>query len=351
MDDFRAVRELLPPPPLDPRVEQAGRERLSRAFAQERRVRRGRWSAAGVALLGAAAAAAVVMTSAPPVARQVTPPAGVATLSADRMLLAAAETVARQPDEGAWWGSTLVNGREFDDPEHRYRLRQSESAEVWIPADPEARTWYRTTYLGAEPASEQDKAAWQAAGSPASWTYGGQTPGLVTRERARGVVSGAAGEPETWSSEDWDFRVVLAGRPLTKLGDVPDTPEGLRALFGAGVDERALADNVVRLLVYAPVTSGTRAAAYRLLASLTGVTAAGRVTDVLGRPGEGLEYRSGELPVTGYAGETRTRLVIDPATGKPLSIETRTAQDGRLLEYTAIRESVWTDHNPLKETK
>ncbi|MGW3345746.1 hypothetical protein ACWDA3_20745 [Nonomuraea rubra] len=350
MDDYRAVRELLPAPPLDPEVQQAGRERLNRAFARERRFGRGRRRAAGPALVAAAAAAAVVITAVPPPAQQDARPVAVAPLTADRMLLAAAESVARQPDEGAWWGSTLVNGREFDDPDHRYRLRQSESAEVWIPADPEARTWYRTTYLGAEPASARDEEAWRAAGSPTSWRYA-DPPGLVTPERADGVVNGGAGEARTWSSEDWDFRIVLAGEPLTKLGEVPDTPEGLRALYGAGVDDRALADNVVRLLVYAPVTSGTRAAAYRLLASLPGVTAAGAVTDVLGRPGEGLEYRSAELPVTGYAGETRTRLVIDPATGKPLSIETRTAQEGRLLEYTAIRDSVWTDQNPLKESK
>ncbi|GAA2213657.1 hypothetical protein GCM10009850_091200 [Nonomuraea monospora] len=386
MDDYRAVRDLLPAPPLDPEVEKAGRERLNAAFAQERapggvsaqeralggvsvrkralggvsvrkRALRGRrWAGAGTALAGAVAAAAVVVASvvasaapASQVGEQAVKPVAVAPLGADRMLLAAAETVARQPDEGAWWGSTLVNGREFDDPGHRYRLRQSESAEVWIPADPETRTWYRTRYLGAEPVSERDAEAWRADGSPGSWRYGANPPGLVTDERADGVVNGAAGRARTWSSEDWDFRVVLAGEPLTRMNDVPDTPEGLRARYGAGVDDRALVDHVVRLLVYAPVTSGTRAAAYRLLASLPGVTAAGAVTDVLGRPGEALEYRSDELPVTGYAGETRTRLVIDPATGKPLSIETRTAPDGRLLEYTAIRESVWTDDNPLKK--
>ncbi|MEV0614369.1 hypothetical protein AB0I81_13670 [Nonomuraea sp. NPDC050404] len=185
----------------------------------------------------------------------------------------------------------------------------------------------------------------------ASWTYADGPPGLILPEEAENVVSGSAGKARTWSSEDWDFRIVLAGKPLTRMNEVPDIPEGLRALYGEGVDDRTLADNVVRLLVYAPVTSETRAAAYRLLASLPGMSAAGRVTDVLGRSGECLEYASAEYPVSRYAGQTRTRLVIDPATGMPLSIETRTAPDGRLLEYTAIRESVWTDDNPLKESK
>ena len=67
--------------------------------------------------------------------------------------------------------------------------------------------------------------------------------------------------------------------------------QGLRALF-SGVDDPALVDNVVRLLVYAPVTSETQAAAYRLLASIPGVSAVSQEKDTLGRTGQALKYQS-----------------------------------------------------------
>ncbi|TMR98126.1 CU044_5270 family protein [Nonomuraea basaltis] len=353
MDDYQAVRELLPAPPLSPEVERAGRERLNAAIAQER-VRRSRraagWSALGLGLAGAAAAAVlVVVPSAPPAAA----PEQSSVLAAPdgkRFLLVAATSVASAPDAGTWWGSTLVNGREFRDPGHRYLLRQSESVETWIPADPEGRTWYRYTYLGAKPATPRDEAAWRADGAPTSWSYAGAAPGMPTEDKPQGVVRTAQGKPEAYSSEDWDFRIVLADKPLTKMHELPETPEGLRALLGAP-DDRATIDNTARLLFFAPVGSQTRAAAYRLLASMPDVSAVGPVTDALGRPGQAVEYRSAEYPTTPYAGETRTRLVIDPNTGMPLSIETRSVTDGLLLEFTAVQDSRWANDNPLEGTK
>ncbi|WP_329429480.1 CU044_5270 family protein [Streptosporangium sp. NBC_01495] len=351
MDDYQAVRELLSVPPLSPGVERAGRERLGAAFARERARSRRRvagWSALGLGLAGAAAAL-VVTSAAPP-----TPPAPrgvIAAQDSKRFLLAAATSVASVPDEGAWWGSTLVSGREFRAPGGGYTLRQSRSEETWIPADPEASTWYRWTYLGAGPATPRDETAWRADGAPTSWTYDGKdTPGLPTEDRALGVVRAAPGKPDTFSSEDWDFRIVMAGRPLTKMNELPGTPEGVRELL-KGPDDRSTVDNVARLLFFAPVTSETRAAAYRLLASMPEVAAVGQVTDELGRTGQAIEYRSAEFPTTAYAGETRTRLVIDPNDGRPLSIETRSVADGTLLEFTAVRESHWAHENPLKEKK
>jgi hypothetical protein len=167
MDDYRAVRELLPAPPLTPDVERAGREKLAAAIAGER-VRKGRraarWTGLGLGLAGAAAAAALVVvptTVTPAVTPAVTstgPPARHGVLAAPdgkQFLLAAAASVTSVPDAGTWWGSTLVNGREFREPGQGYMLRQSESQETWIPADPEGRTWYRWKYLGAKPATPQ----------------------------------------------------------------------------------------------------------------------------------------------------------------------------------------------------
>ena len=342
MDEYRAVRELLPAPPLSPEVERAGRERLAAAFAQER-VRRGRgaarWSALALGLAGAAVAAAAIVIA--PAGVPV-PHGAVAQADGKRFLLVAAASVAAMPDEGAWWGSMEIHGRQFHEPGGRYVLRESESVETWIPADPEGRTWYRQTPQGIKPATPQDEAAWVADGSPTSWTYG--QPSEIGRQ---GVVRSGPGEQRTWSTEDWDFRILTAGKPLTKMNQVPDTPEGLKAFFAA--DDRTTIDTAARLLFFAPVTSETRAAAYRLLASLPGVTAAGHVSDVLGRAGQAIEYESSEFAPPNYRGATRTRLVIDPASGRPLSVEVRSAADGLLLTYTAIRDSRWADSNPLKE--
>ncbi|MDR8411881.1 CU044_5270 family protein [Nonomuraea sp. 3-1Str] len=345
MDDYRAVRDLLPAPPLSPEVERAGRERLAVAFSQER-VRRGRraarWSALALGVAGAAAAAIVITHITP---ASVPAPYG-AAVQADgkRFLLVAAGSVAAMPDEGAWWGSTEVHGQQFHEPGGRYVLRESESVETWIPADPEGRTWYRHTPQGIKPATPQDETAWVADGSPTSWTY--DKPSETGRS---GVVRSEPGEQRTWSTEDWDFRILTAGKPLTKMSEVPDTPEGLKALIAA--DDRTTIDTAARLLFFAPVTSETRAAAYRLLASVPGVTAVGQMTDALGRAGQAIEYESGEFAPPNYRGATRTRLVIDPTSGKPLSIETRSTANGLLLTYTAIQDSRWADSNPLKEKK
>lgn len=356
MDDYQAVRELLPVPPLSPEVERAGRERLNAAFTEKavitgkraRWPRRGtRWGALGLGLAGVAAAALFVTSAAPP-----SPPATpdvVAAQDGKRFLLAAATSMASVPDDGTWWGTTLVRGGEFHAPGGGYRLRQTRSEESWIPADPEASTWYRWTYLGTGPATSRDEEAWRAEGAPTSWTYEGDTPGMWLDEPP-GVVRAAPGKPDTFSSENWDFRVVMAGRPLTKLDELPDTPEGLRELL-KGPDDRSTVDNVVRLLFFAPVTSETRAAACRLLASMPETGAVGQVTDALGRTGQAIEYRSGEFPVKPHAGETRTRLVFDPGSGAPLSLETHSVADGALLEFYAVKESHWADDNPLKEKK
>ncbi|MFG1947258.1 hypothetical protein [Nonomuraea sp. NPDC048826] len=346
MDEYRAVRDLLPAPPLSPEVERAGRERLRAAFAQDRvRVRRGlraaRWSALALGMAGAAAAAAIVIANIAP-AGVPAPPGAAVQADGKRFLLVAAASVAAMPDEGAWWGSTEVRGRQFREPGGRYVLRESESFETWIPADPEGLTWYRHTPQGIKPATPQDEAAWIAHGSPTSWTYDKRS-----ETGHFGVVRSEPGEQKTWSTEDWDFRIRTAGKPLTKMSEVPETPEGLKAFFAA--DDRTTIDTAARLLFFAPVTSGTRAAAYQLLASVPGVTAIGEVADALGRAGQAIEYESGEFAPPDYRGATRTRLVIDPASGRPLSIEVRSAADGLLLTYTAIQDSRWADSNPLKE--
>lgn len=86
-----------------------------------------------------------------------------------------------------------------------------------------------------------------------------------------------------------------------------------------------------------------RVAAYKLLATLPGVRAAGTVADPLGRRGVAVEM----------AGEqgTRDRLVIVPASGRLLARETintgkRDYPAGATLQWVALVESGWTDNPP-----
>lgn len=327
MDEQAAVRELLAVPPPSQEAVAAWRERLLTEITADTPVRpartpvlrtrkRAAWTAVLTGLAGIAAATALLLSSVPQAS------------GAQTILLAAATQVAKAPDQGSWWGSELVKGKRFYDPAGRYQLEQTRSEETWIPADLEAMTWIAQRELGVRPLTPQDEVAWRADGSPTAWTYDKGTPG------EREVVA-APGEREVFSTEDWDWRIVFAGRPLTRMDEIPDTPEGLRALLG----EQELARRTTEIIAYFPVSAEVRAAAYRLLASLPGVSAAGEVKDPLGRPGQAIEY-------PGDPAATRVRLVIDQSTGAPLAVETYAA-DGRLTDFTAIKDSRWTDKKEI----
>ncbi|GGK97059.1 hypothetical protein [Streptomyces flaveus] len=69
-------------------------------------------------------------------------------------------------------------------------------------------------------------------------------------------------------------------------------------------------------LITMPVKSGTRAAAYRLLADLPGIRVQGSVTDPLGREGIGITLPDNpETPL----GSVEERLVVDASTGALLA--------------------------------
>jgi hypothetical protein len=66
-----------------------------------------------------------------------------------------------------------------------------------------------------------------------------------------------------------------------------------------------------------PVTSQVRAAAYKMIAGLKGITTLGTVTDQHGRKGVAVAYtRRGDAGALG-----QTRLIIDPRTGHALAKE------------------------------
>ena len=101
------------------------------------------------------------------------------------------------------------------------------------------------------------------------------------------------------------------------------------------------------LLMAEPVPPAVRVAAYRMLAGLPGVRAAGAVTDPLGRRGVAVE-------MAGAPG-TSDRLVVEPSSGRLLVRETvntgeRAYPAGTMLDWEAPVETVWTDRAPAHAT-
>ncbi|MGV9349874.1 hypothetical protein ACWDSD_34870 [Streptomyces spiralis] len=108
----------------------------------------------------------------------------------------------------------------------------------------------------------------------------------------------------------------------------------------------------VHLVMDLPVSPQVRAAAYRMLAGLPGVRAAGRTRDPLDRPGQAVAIAN---PESG-GGRGETRLIIDPVGLLPLALEhvitapdandPHTARTGELTWYQVVLDAGWTDTAP-----
>ncbi|GAA2300324.1 hypothetical protein GCM10010149_56720 [Nonomuraea roseoviolacea subsp. roseoviolacea] len=318
-----------------------GRPPAASGRAGRRPMRAALWPALGMGLAGAAAAVTLVLSSAAP-----PPAAPPARPSAQQILLAAATSAARQPADGDWWGDKLVRGVRVREPAGRYTLQVTGSEQTWIPVAKQDSYWLVQRYLGARPATPRDEQAWRADGSPTAWTYEKTTTGAAVMVGADpDRLEAAPGPAESTESADVDWRIMFAGKPLTKMDDFPADPVRLRALLeprpGATA---ALLANLTSLIAHVPVSPATRAAAYELMASLPGVTAQGEVTDQLGRTGQAVAY-TGPDPLRSER-EVRTRLIVDSATGAPLAVETLAADTGEIIRFTAVESIGWTDRKP-----
>ncbi|WP_426509686.1 CU044_5270 family protein [Dactylosporangium sp. McL0621] len=136
---------------------------------------------------------------------------------------------------------------------------------------------------------------------------------------------------------------LLAGRThsVAELNALPTDPDALKAkllTWHEQENEQAfLFYGGAALVLDLPVPAAVRAAAYRMLAALPGITTLGPATDALGRPGVAVAYaRRGD---SGAVGEQR--LIIDPATGRALAQESWTG--GKRLSYTAVVKAEFSD--------
>lgn len=145
---------------------------------------------------------------------------------------------------------------------------------------------------------------------------------------------------------------LLAGRPLSvrELAALPtDAVQLKRQLLRSHDVNDGEAESAQEFLFYAgrdlvvdlPVTPRVRAAAYRMLAALPGVTSLGKVTDQRGRSGVAIAVtRQGDFA------KAQTRLIVDPVSGQALGSESWSG--GRLYSWMVRLDARWAD-GPLPD--
>jgi hypothetical protein len=261
------------------------------------------------------------------------------TSAHELFLVAAARSESDTATGGRYWvqptefGSTV----EVGPPGRRYHIMLRHSMEFWFATRPGDRTLGVDQYLGAEPASPEDAAAWRADGSPTRWPVPGPdgTPSDKFYEAAPGPQGIRYVEGATAANN-----FLLGGNPvsLSELAALPTDPAALKTwllnrlhqLGNQEPDDYSLFWNGKSLVMDLPVTPAVRAAAYRMMADLTGVTLLGEVTDQRGRSGMAVAYTH-----DGDGGPVEFRLIIDPDTGQALAEENRNTA-GELSRYTLV---------------
>ncbi|MFI7695598.1 CU044_5270 family protein [Nonomuraea sp. NPDC049655] len=376
MDELRAARPAhLGDRPVDEHTRAA---ELAHAMSGPRGSRRRRtavrpvWGLAALAA-GATAVAVVVAGNAAPAPRKQAPQAGQSasatprkvTLSAREVLLAAAEKADRQPDRtGAWWYTSSVSRYVYPAVQGGYLVVDRERNEEWTPRATGGEQWSRQQRLGALPATEADRLAWERAGSPGEIEV---VPPVKKLSRLRLPTS--EGKPTTSHTPlvDGD-KVFWLGRNVTMkdLRGLPDEPAKLKKWLLDSYDGHSTESSSVEmssdvwlftvsvgLIVDMPVTPQVRGAAFRMLAGLDSVKVIENVTDAEGRTGTAAAIQQED----DRTGLRESRLIFDEATGRALGTETVLVEPrgqrgglepGAVSSSEAVLEAGWTDAGPKR---
>ncbi|SEG98878.1 hypothetical protein SAMN05444920_11290 [Nonomuraea solani] len=298
----------------------------------------------------------------PAVAR--TSPKTTVKLSARDVLLAAAENADRQSEgSGDYWHSESVLRHLSVAEKGGYLVLEKQKSEQWTPSAVGGAQWFRSQSLGAEPATDADRKAWEQAGSPSEIEI------VVPGKRFGIKVSTSPGKVRTDHSPlvDGD-KVFWLGKNVSMkdLRELPSDPGKLKKWLlasykGHGTEstsEKMSGDAwlfrvSVGLIMDMPVTPEVRGAAFRMLAELDDVKVAADVTDTEGRQGTAVSV---EEPGRG-GGITENRLIFDEATGRPLALETVEVRAGKgetgfepgdVRGSSVLLEAGWTDEKPVK---
>jgi hypothetical protein len=327
---FRALR----PTALEALAAEKHAERrdadLAAAFASPeepapRRRRMPRALVAGAAALTAAAAVVAVVAVRPAADGHprgtVTTSAPVRRMDARTVLLVSAENAAKAPATSGRYWYTDENTESYTDellgkprpPARRtvtklpYGAFVSSGQETWIARDGHDRTRSITGIdVKTRFPTPADEAAWKKAGSP------DLTDGLR----------------QTVNNYDIPIRYTIGADQVTmdRLRKLPTGTAALEAELrrrwkadrAAGTDGDGFTGylwTTAQDLLAGPITPGTKAALYRVLAGQPGIRYDGNVKDRLGRPGVALA-----MTASGKTGGT-ARLVIDTRTGRLLAYE------------------------------
>ncbi|MEU6717799.1 CU044_5270 family protein [Nonomuraea sp. NPDC046802] len=380
IDELRAARPAhLGDRPVDERTRAVELARAMAGPREPRRRRRAPRPVWGAGLLGAAAAVtavAVVMwgnggSAAPPLtprapdkARSVAsaPATSTVKLSAREVLLAAAEKADRQPEKtGDYWHTAMEHRTLYTAVKGGYTVVHRQRSEAWTPGAADGDQWYRSQSLGVEPATEEDRTAWQAAGSPRRIeVLMGVGPGK------KGALEVSPRKARLDRSPLVDGTVFWLGRNITMkdLRGLPDKPDALKRWLlksYKGHDTEALSVPMSAdiwlfrvssgLITDMPVTPQVRGAAFRMLAELDTVEVAEGVTDDEGRQGTAVAIREHVKGGT----VLEYRLIFDEETGRTLGQENIVVKPagrhaafkpGEVSSSSVVIEAGWTDTRP-----
>ncbi|MFD0857050.1 hypothetical protein ACFQ07_32875, partial [Actinomadura adrarensis] len=274
-----------------------------------------------------------------------------AALDTRAFLLSSADTAAKQPaTSGTCWYTRMRRwenvmpfkvDRDAPTPISRdarptFRATTASTMEDWKCTRPDTtRMRFRThgpLDVRVTFPTEQDKAAWRAAGSPE--LVPGDGPSTTTYDRGSHLVNPVIGSHEI----EWK---TIADLPATKH----ELDRHLRKLWREDLDGGAHGYAAARdfcqyVFVSAwdlfgvPTTPDTRSSLYRILADCPSIRATEGVRDRMGRPGVALTYDG-------------VRLTVDPDTAQLLVFEQLPTADGRgrhaATEYVAYERHGWVN--------
>jgi hypothetical protein len=276
-----------------------------------------RWQLAvpGLATAAAVTVAATLLASGHVTGRQA-PPGRPASLTARDVLLTAATAVATAaaaaPGTGKYLVQTSVSGELLASGpnsrpyviERRYGLTVS-----WQPTSPGTSTQYVSADYTSRLPTSGAVSAWHADGSPLLPRQSGQRPRVVTYPDSLRL-----GNEDLTIAQLQALPSSTAGLKAAIVRGLQATPDANEGRFPLGNQEIS---DVCSVLIGNPaVTPAVRAAAYRILAALPGISLAGRIIDPLGRTGYGVTLPGmGGLSSGGNSviPKARQRLVISPS--------------------------------------
>ncbi|GAA4630277.1 hypothetical protein GCM10023196_054970 [Actinoallomurus vinaceus] len=373
--DVMALLGKARPADLDPASDAERRSRdLHNAMAQpfeKRRAARPKRRVTiglGVVAVGAAASVAVATvghgTRAPS-----TPQARPTDLSARQVLLAAAETAAKEP-AGRYWRVDYASGQGYrvgGSGAGGYQVYLADEFDQWTPRDPKKDD--DVTYgrrLPSGPLTAQDREAWRKAGSQDRWnvTSNGGPLTLVRKGEpwaadrttpAENARSLADMRKECAASPPGKPNKVCAKLKIFENGSLAAGFEAFKQRLdqsgGGGFSQLMTAYD---FLTRTAVPPADRAKAFRLLADLPGVRSLGTVKDASGRLGIGLSapaapMRDGSGTLVSY------QIVLAPKTFQILGDQKvvvkagghdRGMRPGTVHSYTVVLDIGWTNASP-----